>query len=166
MNTVSRFAFLVMSSACIIAIFGCGEANVLREVPSPDGSVVARYYYISGGGAAGWIDEYVSVDSAGAPFDPFDGTPVLTMSHAGDAELTWVDNRHLKVEIGEWANVKWHCSMAAGVRIDYVILSEARESWSQAARARSEERVRAKRRGEVDPVADRRGSEKCLPPKH
>jgi hypothetical protein len=150
------------SATCLLASAACSETIVQQEVPSPDGLLVARYYQVSGGGAASTVDEYISIDSTGSVFDPFGHGAVLLMSKGGDAELTWVDNRRLKVEIGEWTNVKRQCPLAHGVRVEYSILSEARPSWSPSARDRSAALAKAKQRGEVDPGAGRGRTEECL----
>jgi hypothetical protein len=161
-RTAPSVALGATAAACLLVAAACSETIVQHEVPSPDGLLVARYFQVSGGGAAGTVDEYISIDSTDSVLDPFGKGTVLLMSKGGDAELTWVDNRRLKVEIGEWTNVKRQCPLAHGVRIEYSILSEARPSWSTSARDRSAALAKAKQRGEVDPGTDHRRIAECL----
>lgn len=88
-----------------ILFSGCGPSivEIVMECPSPDGKLLAVFWWQGGGGAAGWDSEYLTVQAAG---DPASSAPsrdgldayVLYMSHGYDVGLTWKDGKSLEVE--------------------------------------------------------------------
>jgi hypothetical protein len=45
------------------------NVKVISTLPSPDGGYVATVYVVGGGGAAGWCDQRVAVNTKDEPFD-------------------------------------------------------------------------------------------------
>jgi hypothetical protein len=70
------------------------DRETLLECRSPDGSL-ATYYVASGGGAAGWAYEHVSVTPIG------ESTPsdVLALKDAYDVHLVWENATTLKIQV-------------------------------------------------------------------
>ncbi len=108
MLLVARF-FLVL---LVVLVAGCSfsgappeavDLTVWCECSSPDGRLIASFYTQSGGGAAGWVYDYVSVRSADAPLDI--DAPVMAMVRGQNTRLTWVDRRTLQVEHPSGATV-------------------------------------------------------------
>ena len=126
--------------------------DVRREVVSPDGKLVARYYEVNAGGVAGSIREFAAVSASDAEFSADAADPFFEMSRGGDADLRWLDNQRLRVEYGAWARVYRRCGTADSVRIEYEILTEAPASWSEVAKTGSE----MYRTGVLDTVSARR----------
>lgn len=87
-----------MAALLGVAVLGCDRTTQVRvdqECPSPSGELVATFYDLSGGGAAGWVQEYLAVRRATAPLDT--AAHVLKMSHGYDLRLTWASDRRLTV---------------------------------------------------------------------
>jgi hypothetical protein len=70
---------------------------------SPDGKYVASFYGLGGGGAAGWLFEYVSISPADGPSGS--EVTVLEMNRGYEACLYWRDARHLVVTFPSSAEV-------------------------------------------------------------
>jgi hypothetical protein len=71
--------------------------------PSPDGAVVAIFYRVFGGGAAGWQREGVTIQPSGQPLDPDES--VLDLHSGFDVRMTWHDPDRLLVEYPNSARV-------------------------------------------------------------
>jgi len=87
---------MVIAAAAVLA--GCDTRADLRidlECPSPDGGAVATFYDLSGGGAAGWVQEFVAVHAAAAALDT--AAHVFKLSHGYHVRLTWESGRRLTV---------------------------------------------------------------------
>ena len=135
---VTRALTVTVVAVSLVALGACRGTDrgvVEREVASPDGARVARYYVVSGGGAAGYVDEYVDVRPRGEPFDPYADDPALLMTHGGGVTLTWRGPDRLVVEYPGWAGVSRGCRAARGVTIEYVARAEPDSAWGPAARA-------------------------------
>ena len=72
---------------------GCVERTLLFECESPDRAYVAVYYLVSGGGAAGVNEYYLSIHSRNSRKK----WKVLHMKLYG-VRLTWVTSTQLRVE--------------------------------------------------------------------
>jgi hypothetical protein len=108
MSLVARFLIALFAAAS----FGCSldgptasssDLTVWCECPSPDGKLIATFYTISGGGAAGSVYDSASVRATDQPLDV--NGPALTMSRGRGARLSWVDDRHLRIEFPSGADV-------------------------------------------------------------
>jgi hypothetical protein len=88
---------------------GCGRANVidvLLECPSPDGAVAAVLLVEGGGGAAGWTQDLISIQPAGANGDavyltdePDEESVVLALNRGEGYLLRWESNNQLVIDV-------------------------------------------------------------------
>jgi hypothetical protein len=95
-----------------ILLSGCGPSivEILMECPSPDGKLVAVFWWQGGGGAAGWASHYLTIHAAGVPASsaPSRGgldAYVLEMAHGYDVRITWKDGKVLEVEYPSSARI-------------------------------------------------------------
>ena len=91
--------------AYVVPIVLGENVEVIAECHSPDGSVVAVFYTIGGGGAAGYLDEFVSVYAATDSLRPRDS--VFGMNHGYEACLHWLEPSHLQIIYPEGVTVHW-----------------------------------------------------------
>jgi hypothetical protein len=89
-----------------LALSACGQtdATVRAECASPDGQLNAISWTHSGGGAAGWVAQVVTVvpvdrssESILKKVTAADGV-VAQFAHAGHLTLTWLSARSLRVD--------------------------------------------------------------------
>ena len=108
MLLVARFLLVFV----VVPVAGCSfsgappepvDLTVWCECSSPDGKLIASFYTQSGGGAAGWVYDYVGVRSTDVPLDI--DAPVMAMVRGQNTRLTWVDSRTLRVEHPSGATV-------------------------------------------------------------
>lgn len=90
--------------------------TVVQQLPSPDGRFIATYFINSGGGAAGWMYERVSLRQATNTFNKDDY--IFQVSHS-EATLSWQDNRTLRVTYPADTNVQHQESNKDGITILY-----------------------------------------------
>jgi len=103
--TVTVLAVLITS----LLSAGCGLANVidvLPECPSPDGAVAAVLLVEGGGGAAGWTQDLISIQPAGANSDavyltdePDEKSVVLALNRGEAYLLRWESNNQLVIDV-------------------------------------------------------------------
>lgn len=106
---MQQFLARILFLTSIIVINGCerigSRVDRVLECPSPNGHNVATFFRISGGGAAGFQDEYVSIRSANADFDP-ERAVVLHLGYGYQVRLTWEGNSLLRVEYPASASLR------------------------------------------------------------
>lgn len=93
----------ILASNIVSGCKGESTRESLLTCPSPDGAHIAEFYRESGGGAAGWQAEYVSVRRA-------DGEPtvILQMSRGYDVVLNWQSPTVLEIGYPDDARVvRW-----------------------------------------------------------
>lgn len=95
------------------------NVRVNKEATSPDGRYTATFYTVSGGGAAGYVVEYVSLRERGKAFRAHEGK-VFEMGHAYEIDLSWKESRHLVVEYPDRADVHRAADNLGSVLITYV----------------------------------------------
>ena len=101
-------------AAC--AVLACGDEFYPGfRVPSPDGTLVASFYGLGGGGAAGWAYQYVSIQPVDEPF-AFEPS-ALQLSHGYEVCLHWSGPHKLTVTYRKDAEVH--------IRRDHVLLNQA-----------------------------------------
>ena len=95
-----------------ILFSGCGPSivEIVMECPSPDGKLLAVFWWQGGGGAAGWASQYLTIQAAGVPASSAPSRAglnayVLNMSHGYDVRLTWKDGKTLEVEYPSSARI-------------------------------------------------------------
>jgi hypothetical protein len=81
---------------------GGSEYNIINTSQSPDGKYVATVYTRMGGGAAGWCDLRVTVNSVNEPFsikrEKEEGKYVIfNISCNSDVEVKWEGDKNLLV---------------------------------------------------------------------
>ncbi len=97
------------------------NVHTIVECPSATGRHLATFYVISGGGAAGFQYEYVSVRPAHSPFQPLEYA--LQLKGGYDARLIWRGDTALLVEYPQDARVDSAATfvrLADSVALDYV----------------------------------------------
>ena len=109
-----------LSFVCLLALFGCGDTKREVDCISPDGERIAAFYTESGGGAAGYAYEYVSVRPSTSEFSG--GGKAFMMSHGYDTRLTWTGRRSLEIGYPDSATVMDSPSTLEDVRITIVPL--------------------------------------------
>ena len=116
-------------------LVSCGNNNssnwkVMNTLPSPNGEYVATIYSVMGGGAAGWCEQRVAVNSKKAPFNlerTNKGADYCFSASCGSkVEMVWEpDNSALRITytVDEAGVSTYQRRMAPGlpVRIDYGI---------------------------------------------
>jgi len=93
--------------ALLLFIAGCSDQETFSfggELASPDGSLVAAFHALGGGGAAGWLSESVTVRRAEAPFDRSEAR-ALWLGRAYEVCLRWESDDHLSISIPSGAIV-------------------------------------------------------------
>jgi hypothetical protein len=105
-RTVSAIV-LVIATIGAAGIAGCRFASDIfhnRAIPSPDGRLIADYYTISGGGGAGWSEDYVRIRRAGQPFRAsrwdlslLSSDAVFKASSGKKLMIRWRSNTHLEI---------------------------------------------------------------------
>jgi hypothetical protein len=102
--------------------------KVVSTVPSPDGGYIATIYVVSGGGATGWCDQRVSVNTKSQPFDPQKISPgtdyYFSASCGSQVHVSWLYTNviQIKYSIGEGVDVyqRW-AVFGLPVSIKYVL---------------------------------------------
>lgn len=93
--------------ALLLFIAGCSDQGTFSfggELASPDGSLVATFHALGGGGAAGWVSESVTMRQADTPFDRSEAR-ALWMGRAYEVCLHWESDDHLSISIPSGAIV-------------------------------------------------------------
>jgi hypothetical protein len=80
------------------------EITIQREQVSPNGGFVARYFTISGGGAAGYVSQRVNVQKAASEFNQSDGI-ILELAHSQIHSIDWESDNLLKVRYSKTGTV-------------------------------------------------------------
>jgi hypothetical protein len=76
----------------------------MGAVPSPNRSLVAGWYQVSGGGAAGWSEDRVRIRRADEPFKTDSDCVFLGVS-ADKLNLRWVSDNQLEIAYPPNTNV-------------------------------------------------------------
>jgi hypothetical protein len=86
-------------------LLGCGrEVRTIFECPSADGSLIASFFSVSGGGAAGWSTTRIGLRRKGEQFNP--DQFVLEMTQGYDAHLTWSEPNTLSIGYPDSATIR------------------------------------------------------------
>lgn len=103
---VCKILFLIiLSSACfnVVITKSCGregsdaDVDIISTTVSPDKEIVATVYYISGGGAAGYVYRLVNLRRRGGTFNPRKGI-VFQVTRSENIMVTWEDDSHLAIK--------------------------------------------------------------------
>jgi hypothetical protein len=108
LNRVSPRSCRNLIVAFLLSAAGCSGSEELYpggELPSPDGQLVASFFALGGGGAAGWLFEYVSIRPSSEPPDAGLREVVLQMNYGYEVCLNWRSNQHLEVSVPEGAGI-------------------------------------------------------------
>lgn len=101
-RSAQGLALVLLSAALQL---GCGrEVRTIFECPSPDGSLIASFYSVSGGGAAGWSATRIGLRQRGEQFNP--DQFVLEMTQGYDTHLTWSAPNTLSIGYPDSATVR------------------------------------------------------------
>jgi hypothetical protein len=91
----------VRTVVALLLIVGCSGDDIFvpgGEVSSPDGGLIATFYGLAGGGAAGWASEFVTLRQARTPFDQSQ-TRALWMGRTYEVCIHWDSNDQLTILI-------------------------------------------------------------------
>jgi hypothetical protein len=88
-------ACILLISACLVGACG-NETSRIGTIPSPDGSVIADWYQISGGGGAGWSQDFVRLRKRGERF-AVSSDNVFEAISADNVKVVWNGNRQLQI---------------------------------------------------------------------
>ena len=105
---------------CLSALIACGDTKRKFDCASPDGERIATFYIESGGGAAGYAYEYVSVRPSTSEFSG--SRKAFMMGHGYDTRLTCSGPRSLEIGYPDSATVMDSPSTLENVRITLVPL--------------------------------------------
>ena len=85
----------------------CGaleESEVFFECASPDGSKIATFYRVYGGGAAGYQYSRINIRNSDRPINL--DSYSFSMSHGGDASIQWKTNKSLVIGYPKYADIQ------------------------------------------------------------
>jgi hypothetical protein len=105
-SIITTLAVLVgAQSACLGENNGSSrnEVRVMSESASPDGKFVARYFVLSGGGAAGYVIDFVNIQPAGEAFNN-NVNVVFQATGTRVLKLDWAEPR-LKITYEKGGNI-------------------------------------------------------------
>ncbi len=94
------------------------DLKILQSCSSPDQKTVATFYELSGGGAAGWVLLRVNLRAVEAPFSE-DENIVFELRHVRHVNLSWENDKDLKIEYPESAEIDKMIEMFKGTKIVY-----------------------------------------------
>jgi hypothetical protein len=101
---VLRHVVLLCPLTAAATLSSCGRTvETIVRCPSPDGKRDAVFYWIHGGGAAGWAIFRITVVSSGASIDP--DAYLFEMTRAFDASVSWKDSNTLAIAYPNSARV-------------------------------------------------------------
>ena len=103
-----------------LSLTACSETRRVFDCASPNGQLIATFYTIGGGGAAGSLDEYVSVRPSTSKFDENDW--VFTLTHGYDVRLSWTGPQSLEIGYPDSARTSISPTKRADVAINVVPL--------------------------------------------
>jgi hypothetical protein len=119
---LSRVASIVLALVVLQPLTACDHGTKLRfECPSPNKRFIASFYTMSGGGAAGWMYQYINVRPAGRALR--DAQWRAKLKNARDLRLTWLDASRLRVEYPDSARLddkRTSYGEDKAIAIDYV----------------------------------------------
>jgi hypothetical protein len=98
-----QFSIVVFVAISLASCSGPNRVDILLECPSPDQAVKAVLWAESGGGAAGWSQQFVSIQPSDVPIERTpdrrsgEDAPVLAVSSGETFEFKWETNDRLFV---------------------------------------------------------------------
>ena len=88
MSLSRNWRLLIFVLVMIAPLSACErQQRTMLSCPSPDGRLVATYFALFGGGAAGWVIERIAIHPNGEVLDP--DRFVFAMRHGVDVRLHW-----------------------------------------------------------------------------
>jgi hypothetical protein len=119
-----------MALVCLIFL-SCAERSsnwkIDNIVKSPDDGYVATIYTISGGGAAGWCEQRIEINSKDKPFD-MEKTKGADFCFSADCgkvlQVKWESTNSIQIKytIGDGVSIyQRRTPLGLPVRIDYVM---------------------------------------------
>lgn len=98
-------SIILLSSACfnLAAIKSCdtkssdADVDIISTTASPNKEYVATIYYISGGGAAGYVYRLVNLSRRGDTFNPKKGI-IFQVTHTKNITVIWEDDAHMTIK--------------------------------------------------------------------
>jgi len=87
----------------LVAIKSCGsrssdvDVDIISTIVSPNKEYVATIYYISGGGAAGYVYGLVNLRRQEDTFNPKKGI-IFQVTHTQNITVMWKDDVHLMIK--------------------------------------------------------------------
>lgn len=119
----TTLSVLILAAWMLAGTSGEDELYPGTKIFSPDHQYVAAFFGIGGGGAAGWLYQYVAVSKASAEFDP--SRYVLRMRRGYEVCLRWARDRALVVGYPEEAVIeekRERTDADDGVEVEYEAL--------------------------------------------
>jgi hypothetical protein len=105
-----------MCLLCLLALVSCGSSTeVLMECPSPSGKLVASFYRVMGGGAAGWQVFRVEVRK---PKTQYGSDSAFEMQYAYSVRLEWSGDESLTIGYPSSAGSVKHEAQSSDVTIE------------------------------------------------
>ena len=115
----------------LTASIGCGDRiRVWQTRVSPDHAYVARFYSLSGGGAAGYDFGRVDVRPRSVPFDSLTEDFIFEAT-GGQIAIHWEGLRKLVVEHEPKTNVYRRRESSGAVLIEYQSVLRSEAEWSR-----------------------------------
>lgn len=94
-TTLAGLVLAAILGRMLAGVAGEGEIYPGMKLFSPDREYVAVFFGMGGGGAVGWLDQYVAVSKATDEFDP--SRYLLRMRRGSQVCLRWARDRALIV---------------------------------------------------------------------
>jgi hypothetical protein len=106
LNAVAVGLAAAAAAAAAVVLPACGNRAVetILRCPSPDSSVDAVFYWVHGGGAAGWAYFRVGLNRSQQQVDP--DKYFFEMRHGYDVRMSWNSQTELEIEYPDKAVVQ------------------------------------------------------------
>ena len=124
LGVLSTFLIIIVFFVLCRFIISSGDIDILYSLNSPDNKHIATLYKDSGGGAAGWCYEKVSINTIKKPFiNKSSKNDVFSINCSSEIKLIWESNDHLIIEYlckkPVVSLTKWFLSNDDSVKISY-----------------------------------------------
>jgi hypothetical protein len=106
-------AGVALESAC------ASTTTLLVSVPSPNGEIVADWYEVTGGGAAGWAVDRVCLRRVTEAFAA-KSDYAFSASSAEPLKMRWLSNHELEVSYDRRGTIERSQSTWRGIKISYI----------------------------------------------
>lgn len=99
--------------------------KIYQSCYSPDQKMIATFYELSGGGAAGWVSQRVSLRPKEIPFSEAEDI-IFQIRHGSQVTMIWENEKVLKIEYPEESEIDKKTELYKDIKIIYEKNKETR----------------------------------------